>query len=281
MGRRLGQHFLTDPAILDRIVDAILPDRRDAVLEIGAGIGTLTRRLAPRVGRVIAIEKDRVLVDRLRAQGPDSEPLPNNVRVVADDALRCDWWALVTNADLTGPPPKPGPVKIAGNIPYAITTPLLEKALLPPLPSSIVFLVQKDVAERIAADPGSKRYGALSVGIQVVAAVERLFSVRAGSFSPPPKVESAVIRLTPLAKPMLSQAERPEFRRFVTALFGQRRKQLRRSLRTVLSAEKSDVARLLVGTGLDPASRPEVLTPLEFVRLFRERGSLTRQADPA
>ena len=140
-----------------------------------------------------------------------TEPLPETVRVVAADALECDWRELVADS-MGGDPALLGPVKIVGNIPYAITTPLIEKALESPLPALIVFLVQKDVADRAASGPGSKSYGSLSVGIQVVATIERLFLIRAGSFQPPPRVESAVIRLTPLSEPLIAETGRADLR---------------------------------------------------------------------
>ncbi len=195
--------------------------------------------------------------------------MPANLTLVAADALNCDWQALV--ADPSDPSRTP-PFKVVGNIPYAITSPLIEKALEPPAPALVVFLVQRDVAERVAAHSASKSYGALSVGVQAVASVERLFAVKAGSFSPPPRVESALLRLVPLVKPLISAAERTNFRRFVTTLFSQRRKQLQRILRSALGMTRSEVDRVVSELALDPACRPEVLAPEELVRLFRATG---------
>ena len=133
MGRRLGQHFLSDPTILDRIVDALSPALEDTVLEVGAGKGTLTRRLAPRAGEVIALEKDRALARVLR--GERDAPLPSNVRVVEGDALKLDWHRLLTGAPSpVSPFPFPLSFKVIGNIPYAIPSPLVENALTPPPP---------------------------------------------------------------------------------------------------------------------------------------------------
>lgn len=270
MGRRLGQHFLTDPAILDRIVDALDPAPDDVVIEIGPGHGTLTARLAPRVGRVIAIEKDRRLAEQLddavrRAAGHD---VARRVSAVEGDALRLDWQALAGSP--TGPARGAPltPVKVVGNIPYYITSPLIERALAAPPPRVVVLLVQREVAERLAAQPGGKTYGALTVGDQAVAHVELLFVVRAGSFAPPPAVDSAVVRFMPLATPLVGPERQAQFRRFVTALFGQRRKQLVRSLRSVAGLERDEAAALLTDTEVDPASRPEVLSPQALVRLF-------------
>jgi 16S rRNA (adenine1518-N6/adenine1519-N6)-dimethyltransferase len=250
MPRRLGQHFLRDPAILDRIVAALDPQPDDVVLEIGPGEGTLTRRLASRVQRVVAIEKDR----RLAAWLPPS--LPGNVTVIEGDALEIDWH-------------QPFPSKIIGNIPYNITSPLIEKALTPPLPGVIVFLVQKEVAERVTATPGSKAYGALSVGVQVAARAEQLFIVKAGAFAPPPKVDSALLRLTPLAEPLVPPTEHAAFRSFVVGLFGQRRKQLARSLRDVVGLDREVAERLLESAGLGTADRVETVVPEGLVRLHR------------
>lgn len=264
MPRRLGQHFLRDPAILDRVVDALDPHPGDLVLEIGPGEGTLTRRLAPRVGRVVAIEKDEQLVEKLRGvkSGEWFAPLPDNVSVLLGDALDLDWSGAV-------PVPTPhAPWKIIGNIPYRITSPLIEKALEPPVPAVIVFLVQKEVAERVTAAPGSKAYGALSVGVQAVARAERLFTVKAGAFAPPPKVDSAVLRLTPLSAPLVQDADRAGFRRFVVGLFGQRRKQLARSLRVVAAVDKDGAAELARRAGVAPAARVEELSPVQLVRLY-------------
>jgi 16S rRNA (adenine1518-N6/adenine1519-N6)-dimethyltransferase len=251
MPRRLGQHFLRDPAILDRIVAALDPQPDDVVLEIGPGEGTLTRRLAPRVQRVVAIEKDRRLAARLK-----DERGVDHVTVLEGDALEHDWH-------------QSSPSKIIGNIPYNITSPLIEKALEPPLPSVIVFLVQKEVAERVTAAPGSKTYGALSVGVQVAARAERLFTVKAGAFAPPPKVDSAVLRLTPLAEPLVSPTEHAAFRSFVVGLFGQRRKQLVRSLRDVRGLDRGAAEQALRSAGLSPQDRVEAISPEGLVRLHR------------
>jgi len=287
--RPLGQHFLTDPAILDRIVAALQPNSHDDVIEIGPGEGTLTRRLAERVGRVVAIEKDHRLVQRLREAEP---PLPDNVMVVEGDALEIDWGEVggvaeaAEGAEAAGvdpltanrqPPTAHGKrptanrlrLKIVGNIPYYITSPLIEKALQPPVPLVVVYLVQKEVADRVVAAPGSKTYGALSIGVQAVARAERLFVVRAGAFRPPPAVHSAVIRLTPLAEPLVSETERGGFRTFVVGVFGQRRKQITGGLRSVAGLTRDEAVAACEAVGIRPADRPETLTPGQMVALFR------------
>jgi 16S rRNA (adenine1518-N6/adenine1519-N6)-dimethyltransferase len=251
--KRFGQHFLTNTRILSRIVDALDPSPGDRVLEIGPGQGALTAELVARGADVTAIEVDRDLVPVLREKFP-------SVRVAEGDALELDWHEVMG----------PAPFLLTGNIPYNITSPLLDKALTPPRPARIVFLVQKEVADRITAAPGSSDYGALTVGIQTVATAERLFKVPAGAFNPPPKVDSAVVRLAPRATPLLQDDEVALFRRFVTGLFGFRRKQLLRGLRELTGWSPEPVSALLRRLGVDPTARPEVLEPALFVALFRE-----------
>lgn len=240
--RRLGQHFLSDPTILARIVDALDPRPGESVIEIGPGKGGLTRELLARGLHVIAIERDRALAATLATE--------DNLTVVTGDALQVDWHSY-------------GAEKVIGNIPYYITSPLIDKALTPPLPERVIFLVQDEVADRLAARPGSKTYGALTIGVQAACRVEKLFTVAAGAFRPPPKVRSAVVRLTPLAEPLVTSEEVAPFRVFVTACFGKRRKQLKNA---VPGLAEWDVANL----GIDPTVRPERLPPEAFVRLFRE-----------
>jgi 16S rRNA (adenine1518-N6/adenine1519-N6)-dimethyltransferase len=236
--RRLGQHFLKDPAILRRIVDALDPVPGEQVLEIGPGEGTLTQELLARGLKVIAIEKDGRLAATLKLA---------NLQMIEGDALRVAW---------------PRVDKIVGNIPYYITSPLIDKALTPPLPERIVFLVQDEVADRMAAPPGGKTYGALSVGVQVVARVEKLFTLAPGAFRPPPKVRSALIRLTPLAQPLVMDVEVAPLRAFVTACFSKRRKQLKNAVPGITVADLEQM-------GFNPMVRPEQLPPEAFVRLLR------------
>ena len=251
--RRLGQHFLTDPRLLARIADALEAGPEDTVLEIGPGQGGLTEPLRERAGRVIAIEKDRDLVPGLRFRFPALE-------VIEGDALDVDWHVLSSAGSN---------LLVTGNIPYNITSPLIDKALLPPRPRRIVFLVQREVAERVTATAGTREYGALTIGVQSVARAERLFAVPAGAFHPRPKVDSAVLRLTPLPDPLVSDAERESFRVFVVGLFGFRRKQLLRAMREFTGWNAEVAAAVLARAGLPESVRPEVLTPLEFVGLHR------------
>lgn len=221
------------------------------MLEIGPGEGTLTRALLRRGAVITAIEVDRDLVPGLRDRFPE-------VRLIAGDALLQDW------AQLMG-----GRYRLTGNIPYQITSPLLEKALAPPRADRIVFLVQKEVADRLTAPPGTRTYGGLAVGVQAVARAERLFPVPAGAFHPPPRVDSAVIRLTPRAQPDVQEAELAPFRRLVTGLFGFRRKQLHRGLRELTGWPAGAVTEVLDRLGLDPVARPEALPPQAFAALTR------------
>jgi 16S rRNA (adenine1518-N6/adenine1519-N6)-dimethyltransferase len=270
---RLGQHFLTDSHILSRIVDALDPAPGDVVLEIGAGKGNLTAVLAPRVGRVIAIEKDRRLAAELGMR--NAECGIENATIVLGDALKLDWHALLdARTDIPHSELRIPHFKVAGNIPYAITSPLIEKALRPPLPDRIVFLVQAEVAERVAAAPGSRAYGALSVGVQAVSRVERLFTVPPGAFRPPPRVRSALLRLTPLAEPLVRPEEARAFRAFVTACFSRRRKQLRNVVMAATGKPADAVLAALRQLGLDAGARPETLEPAHFVRLLRWAGRL-------
>ena len=277
MSRRppLGQHFLRDPKLLTQIVDALEPAPGDVVLEIGAGQGSLTEQLLARGLRVVAIEKDRRLAHELGTR--NAERGTERLTVVQGDALELDWHALldpsltVPRSDFRVPPSnvRVPRFKVTGNIPYAITSPLIDKALTPPLPERIVFLVQREVADRLAARPGSRAYGALSIGVQATCRVEQLFGVRAGAFHPAPKVASALVRLVPRPDPLVAPAELRAFRAFVTACFTRRRKQLRN---VVMAATGRPAAAVLAGLaqlGLDPAARPETLAPATFVRLWR------------
>ncbi len=264
---RLGQHFLADANLLHKIVAALDPRPDDVVLEIGAGTGNLTRMLAPQVGRVIAIERDRGLASECGMR--NAECGIDNTTIVQGDALTIDWLGLLdAYLDI---PHSPFPIphfKVLGNIPYYITSPLLAKALTPPLPERVVFLVQREVADRLVARPGTKQYGALSVGVQASCVVERLFVVRAGAFRPPPKVDSALVRLTPRAQPLVAAAEAAEFRTFVTACFSRRRKQLRNAVMAATGKPRAVVSELLAGLALAPDMRPEAVSPENFVRLY-------------
>ena len=248
--KSLGQHFLFDPRILSRIAAALEPLPGETVLEIGPGRGTLTRHLVKLGAPVVVIEKDRELIPLLLRDVPAAT-------VVEGDALELDWHAVAGR-----------PFVVIGNIPYNITSPLIDKALAPPRPRVVVFLVQKEVAERVAAKPGGAEYGALSVGVQAVAGVERLFNVTAGAFTPPPKVDSSVIRLTRLDTPLIADQDVAAFRRMVVGLFGFRRKQLLRGVRELAGLTAAEAAARLAKAAVQETVRPQELSPPDFVRLF-------------
>lgn len=284
--KALSQNFLSDPRILARIADAAVLGPDNTVLEIGPGRGGLTRELLKRAKRVVAIEMDEDLAAALEVGAPnDPRPATRDPRHIAHDprlttihgdALELDWHALA------GPD-----YVICGNIPYHITSPLIDKALQPPRARRVVFLMQKEVADRIAAPPGGEAYGALTIGVQSVASVERLFVVAKGSFNPVPKVDSAVVRFTPLKHPLIRDREVAEFRRFTVGMFSYRRKQLARGIRelTGFSADQATrvITHALASMPLDgaevyppvarptfsPDSRPEQVAPLGFVSLYR------------
>lgn len=253
MGARLGQHFLFDPAILRRIAAAAVADPGDVVLEIGAGRGTLTRALAERARRVVAIETDAALAAALAGELGGA-----GVTVVHGDALKLPW---------------PGADVVCGNIPYRITSPLIERALRPPRPRRIVFLVQKEVADRLVAAPGTRAYGALTAGVGLVAVPERLFNVPAGAFRPRPRVDSTLVRLIPRPAPLVAgAAEERRTRALIQAAFQRRRQQLGRALREAIGLTRPDAERALASLGIAPATRAERLAPEQFVALARALG---------
>jgi 16S rRNA (adenine1518-N6/adenine1519-N6)-dimethyltransferase len=252
--KSLGQHFLSDPRILARIADALELTASETVVEVGPGRGALTERLLERAGRVVAIEVDRALAALLRERWRD-EP---RLTIAEGDVLETDMATLVE-----------GDYALVGNIPYYITTPILFRALEPPRPTRAVFLVQREVAERMSAAPGSGEYGALSVNLQALARVELLFRVGAGAFHPPPKVESAVVKVTPRADAVIEPALERRFRELVIAAFGLRRKQMRRVVRTILDLDATAADALLAAAAIEPEARPETLAPADFARLTR------------
>jgi 16S rRNA (adenine1518-N6/adenine1519-N6)-dimethyltransferase len=252
--KSLGQHFLTDPRILARIADAVALTPGETVIEIGPGRGSLTDALLARGARVVAVEIDRKLVELLREKYA-SEP---RLTIIEADVLD------VNLGELAG-----GEFALAGNVPYYITTPILFQALRQPRARRSVLLVQREVASRMAAEPGAEDYGALSVNVQALANVEMLFRIPAGAFTPPPRVESAVVRVTPRSDPVVTAGEEEPFRTFVQAAFALRRKQMRRVVRTVAARSAESAERALVSSGIDSDARPETLSAAQFHALGR------------
>lgn len=253
--KKYGQHFLSDPAILRAIVDTLSPGPTDTVVEIGPGRGSLTDVLVERAGRVIGVEIDHLLAGQLRERYASR----GNVQIVEGDILDTNIEALAGPEFL-----------VIGNVPYYITTPIIFRTLEPPIPRRAVFLVQREVADRMTSEAGAESYGALTVNVATVARAEIVMSVPRTAFNPPPKVDSSVVRLTPRESALIDVQSLTGFRNFVQACFGLRRKQIQRVVRTVsgLSAEQSTA--VLDRLDIDSAARPEVLTPETFVRLFRE-----------
>ena len=252
--KSLGQHFLTDRRILGRIADALHLSGDETVLEIGPGRGALTDILVERAGRLIAIEYDRALAEILRQRYARR----NNVLIAEADVLEVSLGELAA-----------GPYVLVGNVPYYITTPILFHALVPPRAERSVYLVQKEVADRLTAAPGTKEYGALTVNVAAYANAETLFKVPATAFAPPPRVESAVVRVTPLAEPLVSPAEAKPFRLLVQGAFGMRRKQMRRVIRSLRALDVPRAEAVLENAHIDPDVRPETLSPGQFAALLR------------
>lgn len=248
--KRFGQHFLRDRRVVERIIRAFDPQPADTVVEIGPGEGVLTQELIGRVGRLHAIELDRDLVARLRQRFP-----PEVLTLHGVDALGFDFGTLA---------PPGGRLRVIGNLPYNISTPLLFHLLGQiDVVQDMLFMLQKEVVDRLAAQPGSADYGRLSVMIQWRLQVEKLFEVGPGAFSPAPRVDSAVVRLVPHVTAPIDVPDPDRFRRIVQAAFAQPRKTLRNNLKgTVAAAEMQRI-------GIDPSRRAQTLTLEELARLAR------------
>ena len=246
--KRFGQHFLHDPRVIDRILRALAPQTGDRLVEIGPGRGALTAPLLRQVGHLIVVEIDRDVIEPLRNACADSPAL--DVRL--GDALDFDFAALAS----------PGvQIRLVGNLPYNISTPLLFHLLEQAHAiRDMLFMLQKEVVDRMVAGPGDEAYGRLSVSLAARAEVSYLFDVGPGAFNPPPQVDSAVVRLVP-RPPSFEVRSWAAFDRVVSAGFSQRRKQLGNSLRQWVSADQ------FAACAIDPSLRAERLSAEEFARL--------------
>lgn len=254
--RSLGQNFLTDPNIQRKIVAAVDAGPWDEVVEIGPGRGALTSHLEGSVRRLVLVELD----DDLAARLEDEYRGRKDVTVIHGDVL---------DVTLARHLEDPSDVRVVGNIPYNITTPILFRLLERPRPREIVLMVQEEVADRIVAAPGTSAYGALAVGIQTVARAERLFRVGRQAFRPAPRVDSAVIRVRPIRPEPLTAAEEARLRTLVRASFQWRRKQLGKILRDHpdLRVPREAAREAADGCGVDLETRPERLSPDAFIQL--------------
>jgi 16S rRNA (adenine1518-N6/adenine1519-N6)-dimethyltransferase len=241
--QKLGQHFLTNASVLERIAAAVCPAGEDLVIEIGPGRGALTEKLLRRAARVVAIEIDPILVEYLRTKFA-GEP---RLEIVHADVLGTDLGQW-------------GSAPIAGNLPYYITSPILEQAVRLEVPR-IVFLMQKEVAERLVATPRHREYGYLTLQTALFADTRLLFEVKPGSFRPPPQVDSAVVLLTPHQRD-LGVADREAFLRFLSQCFRQKRKTLRNNLAGVYGKELIDV-------WPEAGLRAEQIELAQFAEMFR------------
>ncbi len=247
--KRFGQHFLTDPYVVAGIVAAISPQRDDHLVEIGPGLGVLTESLLPCVNAMDAIELDRDIIPKLKERCRDRGQL----HIYEADALKFDFTTLAENGR---------PLRIVGNLPYNISTPLMFHLLsMRKQVQDMHFMLQKEVVDRLAAIPSNKDYGRLSVMMQYHCRVESLMQVPPEAFSPPPKVNSAVVRLVPWSEPPVSVANVNLLEKLVTQAFSQRRKTLRNTLKPLMNADQIEAQ------GVDPKRRAETLSLSEFATL--------------
>ena len=243
--KRFGQNFLVSPGAIAEIVAAIAPARGDTLVEIGPGLGALTVPLLEQLETLDVVEIDRDLIARLRQQFP-----PQRLRIHEGDALQFDFAAL--GAD----------IRVVGNLPYNISTPLLfHLAQFAERVRDMHFMLQREVVERMVAAPGTAEYGRLSVMLQYRFEMELLFLVPPEAFAPPPKVESAIVRMLPRPQYALAAMDPALFARVVSAAFGQRRKMLRNTLRELIAAD--DLAALAIA----PTARAEELAVADYVRI--------------
>jgi 16S rRNA (adenine1518-N6/adenine1519-N6)-dimethyltransferase len=251
--KRYGQHFLQG-AWADRLVNAIAPDHGDHFIEIGPGPGALTVRLAPRVAHLTAIELDPDMVALLRPR------LPDNVTLIGGDFLDVDLQALIAGAD----------VRVAGNLPYNVSSPILFRLLdhyrRHGRITDATLMLQREVADRIAARPGTRDFGVLSIFVQLHADVTRVLSLPPGAFRPAPQVHSAVVRLT-FRPPAVLVPDAGEFETMVRSMFTQRRKTLSNALKPYADSRHRSAGEALAAANIDAGRRPETLQLAELSRL--------------
>lgn len=247
--KRLGQHFLHDPAVIRRIVDAISPEHEDAIVEIGGGLGALTRPLLAQVALLHVIEIDERMHAGLEALGDDA----HRIVLHRADALEFDFASIA---------PAPGALRVTGNLPYNVSTPLLFRLLgFRVWLKDLHLMLQKEVVVRMTASPGGKDYGRLTVMLSRWMDIAACFDIGPGAFSPPPRVRSTLVRLVPRRTPRFDVDDEQRFARLVAHLFSMRRKTIARALKGRIA--ETEIAAL----GLDPKARPEVLAPADFARL--------------
>ena len=241
--KRFGQHFLHDPGTIAKIIGAVDPRPDDILVEIGPGLGALTGRLLERSPRLAAIEIDRDLAARLEAAHP-------SLTVHCGDVLEFDFGQL------------PEGLRVVGNLPYNVSTPLLFRlASYAARLRDVHVMLQREVVDRMVARPSTSEYGRLSVMLQYRFAIAKLFDVRPGAFRPPPKVDSAFVRMMPLPPSALTARDEPGLARVVTTAFTRRRKQLRNALADVIGESE------LRALGIDPQLRPENLSVADYVAI--------------
>lgn len=270
--KSLGQNFLTDHRVADHIIDAVAPRPTDAIIEIGPGTGALTHMLALRSGHVTAVEIDSRLADQLRATIK-----AENLTIVTADALSVNWDELVdsavSNVASPGSTEGQGRVRIVANLPYYISTPIVEKLMsLKRGLFDMTLMLQKEVADRIASEPGGKEYGYLSVLVQYHCVATKLFDVPPSAFTPEPKVTSAVVRLRVREEPAVKVANERKFFALVRACFAQRRKTILNNLKAA-AASQGFVAPLesaLEAASVAPQRRAETLSLAEFALLYNK-----------
>lgn len=253
----LGQNFLTSQSIIDTIAKAACPDGEN-VIEIGPGFGVLTDALCRRAKKVVSVEIDERLLPVLQYTLAEHD----NVKIINEDVMKADLAKLIADnfAD--------EPVSAAANLPYYITTPVIAKLLESRLPfRHIVVMVQKEVAQRLSAAPGSKDYGAVSVMCQYYSRPQIIAKVPAGLFVPPPKVDSAVLSMTPFSQPPVAVRSEKLFFRTVKAAFSQRRKTLANCISSGFAISKADASAILENAGIVPSRRGETLSLEEFARI--------------